>query len=156
VGATVVLVGRSRHAASLAKARNAGIDVVVDAETEDLDAIVHGLTGGRGAHSVFECSGATSVAESSLPLLRRGGRLVLVAFFQTAPAFDVDRLIHHELEIVGSRGKRPSSYRTALALMASGAVRVEPLISARLPLESWADGLDRVARGEKVVFDVAP
>lgn len=156
VGATVVLVGRSRHAASLAKARNAGIDVVVDAETEDLEAIVHGLTGGRGAHSVFECSGATSVAESSLPLLRRGGRLVLVAFFQTAPAFDVDRLIHHELEIVGSRGKRPSSYRTALALMASGAVRVEPLISARLPLESWSDGLDRVARGEKVVFDVAP
>ena len=156
VGATVVLVGRSRHAAALATARDAGVDVVVDSETEDLDAVVRSLTDGRGAHSVFECSGATAVAESSLALLRRGGRLVLVAFFQTPPAFDVDRLIHHELEVVGSRGKRPSSYRTALALMASGAVQVAPLISARLPLESWREGLDRVARGEKVVFDVAP
>ncbi|WP_181408999.1 zinc-binding dehydrogenase [Schumannella soli] len=153
-GATVVLVGRSRHADALRRGAAAGARTV-DAESEDLAAVIHELTGGLGAHTVFECSGAPETVDESAQLLRRGGRLVLVAFFRGAPPVDLELVINRELEIVGSRGKRPSSYRTALRLMSEGQVDVGSLVTAVLPLEQWEAGLGRVGGGEKVVFRIA-
>jgi L-iditol 2-dehydrogenase len=156
VGATVVLVGRSRHADRLELARRLGVDRTVDSETEDVEAVVKSLTDGYGAHSVFECSGAAGILESVPPLLRKGGRIVLVAFFHTPPAVDVDKLINNELELVGSRGKRASSFQTALRLVESGHVDLEPVIGARLPLDDWEKGIDLVSQGVKVVLEVRP
>lgn len=154
VGATVVLVGRERHAEKLAAARRMGIGYTVDADNADLPALVAELTGGYGAHSVFECSGGPGVLEEAPALLRRGGRLVLLAFYRTPPSIDVDRVINHELEVVGSRGKRASSYRTALRLMASGAVDPGAVVQEVLPLEEWQRGIELVRRGAKVVLTV--
>ncbi len=101
MGATVVLVGRSRHADRLELARRLGVDRTVDSETEDVEAVVKSMTDGYGAHSVFECSGAAGVLEGVAPLLRKGGRIVLVAFFHEPPSVDIDKLINNELELVG-------------------------------------------------------
>jgi L-iditol 2-dehydrogenase len=156
VGATVVLVGRSRHAERLALARTLGIHHTVDSETEDLEAVVAGLTDGYGAHSVFECSGADGVLEDVHTLLRKGGRIVLLAFFHHPPSVDVDKLINNELELVGSRGKRASSFRTALRMVEAGLIDLEPVIGARLPLDDWEKGIELVSRGVKVVLEVRP
>ncbi|MEO8095300.1 MAG: zinc-binding dehydrogenase [Pseudolysinimonas sp.] len=155
VGATVVLIGRSRHSESLKKARESGMAHTIDSETEDVKAVIDRLTDGYGAHTVYECSGATGILADAIPLLRRGGRIVLVAFFREHPQVDFDAVINRELVILGSRGKRPSSYRTALQLMAEGRVDVGSLIQARLPLSQWQVGLDQVALGKKVVFELA-
>ncbi|MGC5616379.1 zinc-binding dehydrogenase [Georgenia sp. Z1491] len=154
VGATVVLVGRARHADKLAAASRTGIQHAVDADTTDLPELVSRLTGGYGAHSVFECSGGEGVIESLPPLLRRGGRIVLLAFYRTPPTLDIDRVTNHELEVVGSRGKRASSFRTALRLMASGAVDPGAVVEEVLPLEEWERGMELVGRGAKVVLQV--
>ena len=156
VGATVVLVGRSRHAEKLALARRLGIHHTVDSQTEDLEAVVRSLTDGYGAHSVFECSGAGGVLENVHTLLRKGGRIVLLAFFHHPPSPDVDKLINNELELVGSRGKRASSFRTALRLADIGAVDLESVIGARLPLDEWEKGVELVAQGVKVVLEIRP
>jgi L-iditol 2-dehydrogenase len=156
VGATVVLVGRSRHADKLALAERLGIHHTVDSETTDVAEFVGSLTDGYGAHSVFECSGAPGVLEGVPPLLRKGGRIVLLAFFHEPPAVDVDTLLNQELELVGSRGKRASSFRTALRLVESGQIDLEPVIGARLPLDDWEKGIELVAQGVKVVLEVRP
>ncbi len=154
VGATVVLAGLSRHAQKLAIAREMGINHTVDAEVQDLAAIVEDMTGGYGAHSVYECSGGEGVLESMPALLRKGGRIVLLAFYRTPPSVDIARVINHELEVIGSRGKRASSYRTALRLMAEGQVNVDAVIGARLPLADWERGIDLVGEGTKVVLEL--
>ena len=156
VGATVVLVGRSRHADRLALARRLGVDHTIDSQTEDVEAVVGSMTDGYGAHSVFECSGADGVLEGVAPLLRKGGRIVLVAFFHEQPSVDVDRLINNELELVGSRGKRASSFRTALRLVESGQIDLEPVIGARLPLDEWEKGIELVARASRWCWRSAP
>ena len=156
VGATVVLVGRSRHAEKLALAERLGIHYTVDSETTDVAGFVGSLTDGYGAHSVFECSGADGVLENVHTLLRKGGRIVLLAFFHHPPSVDVDRLINNELELVGSRGKRASSFRTALRLVESGQIDLEPVIGARLPLDDWEKGIELVSQGVKVVLEVRP
>ena len=155
VGATVVLVGRERHAERLAVAGSLGIRHAVDADNTDVNALVDELSDGVGASVLYECSGGATIVEDSLPLLKRGARIVLVAFFRTPPVIDVDVLINRELELVGSRGKRSADYRRALRLVADGRVALEPLITARLPLSEWRQGLALMSAGEKVVFELA-
>lgn len=154
VGATVVLVGRERHEDRLALARSLGIRHAVDGDSSDVPALVHELSEGVGGRVLYECSGGTGIVEDSLDLLRKGARIVLVAFFRTPPELDVDVLINRELELVGSRGKRSSDYRRALRLLADEQVALEPLITARLPLGDWRRGLELMSAGEKVVFDL--
>ena len=56
--------------------------------------------------------------------------------------------------LVGSRSATPASLREALALIADGTVAVEDLVTDVLPLERFADGLERYRRRQalKVVF----
>lgn len=152
VGATVVLVGRGRHREKLERARAMGIDHVLASDEVDVTARVHELTGGYGAHSVFECSGSGAALTDSAAYLRKGGRLVLVAFYHDAPAIDVMQLVEREYELVGSRGKAPSSFRIALRLMAAGQVDLPAVVGRVLPIEDWQEGLELVADGIKVVL----
>lgn len=126
----------------------------MDDENADLAGYVAGLTDGYGAYSAFECSGAAAWPRRLQPLLRRGGRLVLVALYHDEVGVDFGLQVNHELELVGSRGKNAQSYRTALRLMAEGRIDAESFIGEVLPLERWHDGLDLVAGGRKVVFEV--
>jgi threonine dehydrogenase-like Zn-dependent dehydrogenase len=105
---------------------------------------------------VFECSGADGVLENVHTLLRKGGRIVLLAFFHHPPSVDIDRLINNELELVGSRGKRASSFRTALRLVEIGNIDLESVIGARLPLDEWERGIELVSQGVKVVLQIRP
>ena len=111
--------------------------------------MVKSLTDGYGAHSVFECSGADGVLENVHTLLRKGGRIVLLAFFHHPPSVDVDKLINNELELVGSRGKRASSFRTALRLVEAGHIDLEPVIGARLPSTSGRRGSSSSPRASR-------
>jgi threonine dehydrogenase-like Zn-dependent dehydrogenase len=156
VGATVVLVGRSRHADRLELARRLGVDRTVDSETEDVEAVVKSMTDGYGAHSVFECSGAAGVLEGVAPLLRKGGRIVLVAFFHTPPFGRHRQTDQQRARAGGVPRKRASSFQTALRLVESGHVDLEPVIGARLPLDEWEKGIELVAQGVKVVLEVRP
>ena len=155
-GATVVMAGLSRHEAKFDQARAAGIRHFVRTDVEDLAASVATISGGDGAHTVFECSGAPGVLSSIGPALSKGGRIVLVAFYKTNPEINVMELVQNEFELVGSRGKKASSFRTALRLMAEGAINTLPVIGTVLPLEEWEQGIEAVGAGEKVVFAIDP
>ncbi|MGA4508064.1 zinc-binding dehydrogenase [Propionibacteriaceae bacterium G1746] len=155
-GATVIMAGLARHEARLSTALQSGIHHVVRTDVEDLAAVVAEVSGGDMAHTVFECSGQVGELERAGALLAKGGRLVLVAFYKSNPDLDIMQVVQNELEVVGSRGKRASSFRTALRLMSSGAIDTAPVITQVLPLEDWERGIDLVGRGEKVVFAIDP
>lgn len=155
-GATVVMAGLSRHEAKFDIARRSGIQHFVRTDVDDLAARVAEISGGDGAHTVFECSGAAGVLEGIGPVLSKGGRIVLVAFYKENPVINVMELVQNEFELVGSRGKKASSFRTALRLMGEGLIDTLPVITKVLPLEEWERGIEYVGAGEKVVFVVDP
>lgn len=155
-GATVTVAGLARHAARFAIARELGIHRTVALDTPaDLEAFAGGRDG-LGLDVVIECSGAAEAVTSGLRLLRKGGRLVLVAFTpgKTVP-MDLDLVVQRELAIVASRGKRPSCFTIALDLLDAGRVRPGPLISHRFPLERWDEAFETAGRsGTKVVVEL--
>lgn len=71
-------------------------------------------------------------------------------------SLDIEGLTNDELELVGSRGKRASSFRAALRLMEAGQVDLERIIGARLLLDEWEAALELVAGGMKVLLEVRP
>lgn len=94
--------------------------------------------------------------EAAFGGVRDGGRINLFA----GPAgdgmigVDLDGLYRRELSILSSYSAAPADLREALALLAEGRVRIEGLVTHRLPLDRFAEGveLQRSGRAVKVVF----
>lgn len=90
---------------------------------------------------VVECSGRSAVIPSSLETAVAGGRVVLVGIYRDPVDVDFHRVVGRELAVIGSLSHhRQRDFRKALDLLASGRVKVSPLISDRIPLE---DAIDR-------------
>ena len=91
-----------------------------------------------------------------LDLVRAGGRINIFAGAADGPDLAVDflDLYHRELAIFSTYSSSPATLADAFALLASGRVRVEPLISHRLPLSAFDEGvrLQRGGQATKVVF----
>lgn len=144
---TVVMVGRGKR---LAVARELGSTGVVDYEETDPVAAIRAATGGRGADCVFDCSGNTSVIPQALRSVRRGGSVALLGLAAGATAeLPVDLVTLDELNVLGVRSS-PNAYPAMIALLASGAIRTEPLTTDLYPLANVAAAFDALARREAI------
>ena len=88
-----------------------------------------------------------------------GGRLSAFGGLpKDKPSITVDaNLVHYrELTIVGANGSSPDHNKQALAMIASGEVPVNDLISVRLPLDRVHDAIDTVARGAAIKVTIEP
>ncbi|MGH9164542.1 MAG: zinc-dependent alcohol dehydrogenase [Acidimicrobiales bacterium] len=112
------------------------------------------LTG--GADVVIDCVGREASLEQAIALVRPRGRVVLVGM--PGPVrVDLTPLWQREIALVGSYAYRHATYATAFEVVA--AAGLHRLLSARYPLERFADALDHAAaagrRGAvKVAFDL--
>lgn len=97
---------------------------------------------------VIDCSGAGGAIRDALTRLRRGSTYLQFGVAPTAleVAISPFRLYKEEITILGSRAVL-KNFDAALALLASGAVDVSPLIAASIPLEGFGDALGSIARG---------
>jgi L-iditol 2-dehydrogenase len=130
--AEVIVVGRGERvklAAELTDAR------VVDYQEADPVEAIRDLTGGRGVDRVYECAGNPTVVPQGLAAVRRGGRVALLGL-TGAKGVEIspDTLTLNEIDLMGIRSS-PNAYPAIIALLASGAVDVEPLLTHVYPLE---------------------
>jgi L-iditol 2-dehydrogenase len=144
---TVVVVGRGER---LAVARGLGCTAAVDYTRDDPVAGVRAATGGRGADCVFDCSGNPAVMGQLLRCVRRGGTVALLGLAGGATAeLPVDLVTLDELDVLGIRSS-PNAYPAMIALLASGAIRTEPLTTHVYPLSEVATAFDALARREAI------
>jgi len=63
-------------------------------------------------------------------------------------------LYHRELAVFSTYSSTPATLAEAFRLLSSGRVRVQPLISHRLPLSAFAEGvrLQREGKATKVIY----
>jgi len=169
LGAKMVMAG-VRGASRAQVARKAGADHVVDLAMPNLrDALrdeVHALTEGHGADVVIDPVGGEAHA-AALRALAWCGRMVIVGFASgEIPAIKANYLLVKNIAVSGIqwsdyRDRTPERVRDAqrdiFALYEQG--RLDPSISARLPLEQFADGLQALRDGKaqgKIVLQVRP
>ena len=156
-GARVVVLGTDTDAHRLQVAEQLGADHVYNVQRDDYAAAVAELSDGHGADIVYECSGAGPAAAQLLTLVRRGGRYAQIGLFGKAVAWDLDQVCYKELSVTGSNASVPSAWARALALLASGQVRTEPLVTGRYPVTEWREafsGFERRAGLKSVLLPV--
>ena len=135
--------GRSSDSARLELALTVGVDVVVEAEKEDAVERICNLTDGYGADVVVECAGSAAAIDAALDMVRRRGRYSQMGLPGVKVNVDFEKVAFKELEVTGGLSQRRPAWIRALALMESGAVRPEKLISHELPLSDWHHGPQR-------------
>jgi len=114
-------------------AREMGATEVVDPLVDNLDLRVADFTDDRGADVVFCASGNPDAMGSTFTLVRKGGVVVPIGICEQAVQADFLSLVMNELEYRGTYASY-DEYGLALELMAQKRWRVEPLISAVIPL----------------------
>jgi L-iditol 2-dehydrogenase len=150
----VILVGT--RAARLDLGRRLGLDMTVNAREEDPVAAVRRLTAGLGADLVIESSGASETPQQCVEMVKRGGRILFLAYYKGPVTFDLSRAVREDVTLFTSRGEGARAVRRSLALMRQGTVRGHELVTHHLPLEQIAEGFRMLREREgdpmKVVF----
>jgi 2-desacetyl-2-hydroxyethyl bacteriochlorophyllide A dehydrogenase len=151
------VIGISRSRSKLELSRDLGADLAVDARAADVAAQVRDATDGRGADVVIECAGRVATLAQAVQLARLGGQVMAYGTIsETEGALPFYDLYYKELRISSPRAAKPEDFPAAIALAASGSVRLEPLVTDRFPLDAVAEAFATAQRGPslKVVVDL--
>lgn len=140
----------------LEKAKALGANVGLLANEVDVPAEVKKLTGGRGADVVLEVVGATATIKTAVESCRKGGALTLVGNLAPTVEMPLQAIVTRELSVFGSCASN-GEYPACIDLLASGAIRVDDMITATASLEEGVEWFDRLYAGEpgamKVILD---
>lgn len=119
--------------ARLAIAEKLGFATVNPAK-EDLQAAVNDRTGGKGAAVVFEVSGTQPGVDAMTACAATKARIVMVAIHAQKPQIDLFQFFWRELKLIGARVYEPVDYEKAIAIVASGGVDADTVITDVSPL----------------------
>jgi L-iditol 2-dehydrogenase len=155
-GASRILVA-GRRKARLARFRALGF-ATVEAPEEILAEAVARETSGRGAEVVVDAAGDPAALPGLVALAARGGTVLLFAGMprEAAVAVDAGRIHYDEVTLAGSFHYTPADASRALALLASGALPVDALVTGTALLSDFASAFDRVSRGEEMKVALVP
>jgi len=123
------VLGTSRSAGKLERARELGLETGIDTSKEDLAEAVNQATYGSGVHALLDLVGG-KLLEASLRVLALRGRAVVVGTTAgTKAEIDLGLLLRRRIHIFGTvLRSRPLEEKIALAREFSGAVL--PLVSS--------------------------
>ncbi|MBH8605846.1 zinc-binding dehydrogenase [Thermoactinomyces sp. CICC 10522] len=155
-GGKVIITGLTNDKVRLDKARELGIDYVMNTQ-EDIKDLINKLTDGYGCNVVIECSGAVPAAKQGLDLLQKQGQYVQVGLFtQPDIQFDLEKIIQKEIRVVGSRSQKPADWEPSLALMNEGKVNAKALVTHEFNITQWDEAYHAIKSGEAIKVLLTP
>ena len=154
LGANVIAVDVSEE--KLGTARFLGAGAMINARsTGRVDKEIKKLTGG-GVDVAFECIGKPDTMRTAFESVRRGGRLCVVGFCTDEVKLPLSKLMYYEIEVVGSLGCPTVEYPRLIEMVRRGRIKLDPMVTARMPLEDINDAFDLLRRGEGLRSIVLP
>jgi len=137
----------------LATAMSLGATHTVNAKKNDPPAIIREITGGRGCDVAFECVGTTATVTSAIESTRKGGTVTLVGNIAPKIELPLQSVVTRQIRIQGScasAGEIPA----CIDLLDSGAIRVEPMLSAFAPIDEGPQWFERLYNHEANLMKV--
>jgi threonine 3-dehydrogenase len=169
LGIMAALVARVRGAASITltesdderralaakAAAGARLDALLDADPASLAQAVEDLTGGDGMDVWIDMAGVQATMDAGVGALARGGEGRLMGLGVERISFDLVRAVQWELRLQPLHGRLlEETWESSIALLASGAVKLDSVVTAQLDLDRFdeAFAMVRERRGLKVVL----
>ncbi|MGV3615735.1 MAG: galactitol-1-phosphate 5-dehydrogenase [Fimbriimonas sp.] len=150
IGLLVVQVLKERGAEVVVvdidpKKRALALDLGGDSEAES--------SAGMELDAAVEAVGITPTVDMAIRSVRKGGRVSLVGNLAPKVEIPLQVVVTRELSVYGSCASQ-GDYEESLALIASGAVQVDPMISARIGLDQASEYFHRLHRQEPGLMKV--
>lgn len=143
-------------------ARQYGADFTINPGQVDAVSKVLSLTGGKGASLVLEATGNTKVIPQAFKMAIFGGRVVCVGVMEEAVQISFHKdFIQRELTLVASfqpfcpiteniywRWTQQANRQLLLDLIAQGKIRVDEMITHRLPAKRAPEAYEKIRVGD--------
>jgi L-iditol 2-dehydrogenase len=139
-------------ATRLRLAKDLGATEVLLAET-DISAQVLQFTNGLGVDVAVEAVGRNETVSAAIASVRKGGTVTLVGNISPEVTLPLQKVVTRQIRLQGSCASA-GEYPKAIALMAAGAIRVQPLITAIVPLEEGPQWFERLYAHEPNIMKV--
>jgi L-iditol 2-dehydrogenase len=137
----------------LALAQKMGANQTFLATEPDLIAKLQAATEGHGPDIAVEVVGAQKSVLTAINGVRRGGTVTLIGNLAPVVEIPLQTVVTRQLRLLGSCASA-GEYRECIDLMATGAIDVQPLISAFAPLSEGAAWFDRLYAREPGLMKV--
>ena len=137
----------------LERARELGAAATVNPKTTDAAEAIRAMTDGRGAAVALECVGAAEPIATAIAAVRKGGTVTLVGNVSPEVKLPLQSVVSRQIRVQGSCASN-GEYPASIELMASGAIRVDTMISAVAPLVEGPSWFDRLYRHEPGLMKV--
>jgi L-iditol 2-dehydrogenase len=154
--AKVILVGT--RASRLEMGRRLGADYLINVRERDPVAAIHELTDGKGVDLAIECSGAVDTPQQCVQVTKRGGKMLVVAFYPQPVTMDLTAVVRGDITIYTTRGEGGNNVKRAVSLAAQGRLCGADLVTHEFPLEAIAEAF-RVMReriGDPIKIVIIP
>ncbi len=121
----------------LDKARECGIEHVVNTAQGDLGVAIQREFGPEKADLILECVGIEATMTDAINSARKGSTIVVVGVFGRKPAVDLGLVQDRELSLVGTLMYQKADYERAIELVASGKMVLDKMITHRFPFADY-------------------
>ena len=134
-------------------ARSLGATQTFLATDPDLAARLNAAAGPDGVDIAVEVVGAQKSVATAIEVVRRGGTVTLIGNLSPRVEIPLQVVVTRQLRLLGSCASA-GEYKECIELMESGAINVDPLLSAVAPLSEGAEWFDRLYRREPGLMKV--
>jgi len=135
-----------------------GADLALDPATDDIEEQISEATGGTGVDVLLEMSGHPAATRMGFGLLKKGGRASLLGIPSEPFELDIARDIIFKGAVVhGINGRKMyETWYQMEALLASGKLNLEPVITHRLKLSEFSQAMELLRKGEAIKVVMRP
>jgi L-iditol 2-dehydrogenase len=130
-----------------------GADIGIDPRERNPEEEIRKETGGRGADTAYEVVGIKPTVETAVKSVRKGGRVALVGNISAGAEMPLQSIVTREITLYGSCASR-GEYEGVIALLETGSLNLEPMISAVAPLSEGAEWFRRLYQNKEPLMKV--
>jgi len=136
-------------------ARKMGIEFVIDARSQDLNAVMAEIGMTEGFDVGLEMSGAAPAFRDMIDKMNNGGKIAILGIAPTSFEIDWNQVIFKMLNLKGIYGREIFETWYKMIAFVEGGLDVSGLITHRLPVDDFQAGFDAMRSGDsgKVVLD---
>jgi len=124
--------------------------------TDSADAVERkdSMTDGYGFDTVVVAAGAPAALKSAIPLVSKGGEIILIGIFPEDVPIPASDLVRKQISLRGSYGSAWRHYEEAIRLLNDKMVRADKIVSHQFSLEQGEEAFQmaKAKTGSKVQF----
>lgn len=141
-GVKTIVAGASGDDSRLEAALRFGAAAAINTSERSITDVIGELGDGRGVDVAFECAGHEKSVRACLEALRPLGRYTQVGICGREIQFPIDQIFYKQLKVTGSICYTAKSWDRVMKIFAQGRVRLNDMISEKLPISRWREAFD--------------